>query len=73
MTEQIKAGWKTTEFYGALGSGILGIAMTLGFIGPEGVEQGTAMIEELAGSLITAASIFGYTISRGLAKKNELK
>ncbi len=69
MTEKIKEGWKTTEFWGAVATGVLGVAMTLGFIGAEEVEQGVTMITELAGAFITAAGVLGYTISRGLAKR----
>ena len=61
----IKAGWRTTEFWitvvVALGSLIWGA----GLLDPEGA--GTA--NKVFGLVVSGLSAVGYTISRGLAKK----
>ena len=61
----IKAGWRTTEFWitvvVALGSLIWGA----GLLDPEGA--GTA--NKVFGLVVAGLSAVGYTISRGLAKK----
>ena len=63
--KEIKAGWRTTEFWitviVALGSLLWGA----GLLDPEGA--GTA--NKVFGLVVSGLSAVGYTISRGLAKK----
>lgn len=54
---KMKTGWKTTEFWVTVFTGITGILGTYG-----------GMIPEPWGLIVTAVVACGYTISRGLAK-----
>ena len=58
-----KPGIFTTEFYITLGVQLLGAAVTTGVV-PTG-----SYWEKVAAMLLMAASAFGYTYSRGVAKK----
>jgi uncharacterized protein (DUF697 family) len=65
----MKDGKSTTEFYLSILGAVLGVVVAAGFLTPE---QSTVLVEsaeKIAGSLITAASVLGYGVSRGLAKR----
>ena len=66
----IKSGFKTTEFWVSLATGIFGILVTLGVFTPEQANDIITSIGTGAGGIITAVSAFGYAISRGMAKKD---
>lgn len=66
----MKEGYKTTEFWLALLGSVLGVAVTAGILTPE---QSSALVEsasQISGAIITALSALGYSVSRGLAKKD---
>jgi len=65
----MKEGYKTTEFWVSIFASVMGIGVTTGYITPE---QSTAMGEAattIAGSIVTIGGALGYSLSRGLAKK----
>lgn len=65
----MKAGYRTTEFWIALASQVLGILVILGVITPE--QQGAVVegLNQIIGAALMVASSFGYSISRGMAKQ----
>ncbi len=68
--ETTKPGYKTTEFWVTVVCQILGILALAGVISPE---QNTALadgVSQIVGAVVTALATFGYSISRGLAKKS---
>ena len=65
----IKSGWKTTEFWCQTIVALLGILYAAGLIAPEGA--GTA--DKIAAFAASALASFGYSLSRGLAKKADGK
>jgi len=62
-------GMRTTEFWLGLFGAILGVVVSLGWLTPEQATGLRGAGEQLAGAIISALSILGYQISRGLAKK----
>lgn len=65
----MKEGKKTTEFYISIFGAVLGVLVTTGLLTPE---QSSALVESVAqisGAVISALSVLGYNVSRGLAKK----
>ena len=71
MNKSLKPGWKTTEFWVALISQILGLLVVLGVITPEQQNTLNQAATQVAGGVVMAASAFGYCISRGQAKSNK--
>jgi len=65
----ITEGMKSSEFRVALVGILLGIAMYSGVISPEQISAVVEIAEKIAGALLTAFSVAGYEVSRGLAKK----
>ena len=65
-----KPGYKTTEFW------VTAVCQVIGILGLSGIftaEQATALTEaipQIVGAVVMAFSAFGYSISRGSAKKN---
>ena len=63
-----KPGYKTTEFWVSVITGVTGLLVVTGTLN---LEQSTAIGEaaqSISGAVIAVASAFGYAISRGLAK-----
>lgn len=60
----VKPGYKTTEFYITLGVTVLGMLWGAGIFG-----EGTSLDRAL-GLAAMALAPFGYTLSRGAAKKS---
>ena len=69
MTDKIKTGYTTTEFWMALATSIFGVAMALGFMTAEDVDSWTQIVKEFSGAIITVVSVGSYAVSRGIAKK----
>jgi hypothetical protein len=66
----VKPGIRTTEFWLSLAALIFGGLALFGVISPDDVEPATQAVGQIAGGVITILAIFGYTVSRGLAKRN---
>ncbi len=65
-------GYKTSEFWGALITNLLGIAMLMGYVNAEeGEELGNA-VKTLAGAVITIVTTLGYIHERTALKKANL-
>jgi hypothetical protein len=65
-------GWKTSEFWGALITNLMGIAMLMGYVNAEeGEELGNA-VKTLAGAVITVVTTLGYIHERTALKKVSL-
>lgn len=64
----MKPGYATTEFWTSLATAVTGLATTMGYLTPEQASPLVQAITQIAGGVIMVASIFGYAISRGLAK-----
>jgi len=60
---KLKPGWKTTEFWVSILSGLAGIAVALELISHE-------QLDAFWGLVMTVGSAMGYSISRGIAKTN---
>lgn len=63
MSNEIKAGYKTTEFWLSAVAAIIGLVYASGVIG-EGTQA-----DKIVGFAAAALTTLGYTVSRGLAKK----
>ena len=63
--KEVKPGWKTTEFWITVMVALGSLLWGAGLLDPEGA--GTA--NKVFGLVVSGLSAVGYTISRGLAKK----
>jgi hypothetical protein len=63
MDDQIKPGYKTTEFWLAFAASVVGAAFASGLIPSE------SPIEKILGLAATVLASLGYTVSRTLVKK----
>jgi len=61
----VKPGWKTTEFWISVIVAVCSLAWGAGVVDPEGV--GNA--DKVFGFVCSAMAALGYSVSRGLAKK----
>ena len=73
MENNVKPGWKSTEFYGKLLAQLIGLSVLFGVFTPEQAEILTNSVEMIVGGLLTAAPEIAYAISRGLAKSKSDK
>lgn len=69
MPNNTKPGYKTTEFWVALATGVTGILATLGVITPEAAQGTSGAVGQIAGGVLAGLAALGYGVSRGLAKK----
>ena len=67
----MKPGIKSTEFWVVVGVQIVGLLLTLGIFTPEQASAFEKAIPQLGGIAAMLAASFGYSISRGEAKKGE--
>ena len=65
-----KPGWKTTEFWTMIVSAFFGLLILFGIITNFESNSMLAYINNIAGSLMTVASVVSYILSRGKAKQN---
>ena len=65
----MKDGKKTTEFYVSLFGAVLGVVVAAGFLTPEQSNTLVDCASTISGAVLTALSVLGYGISRGMAKK----
>jgi hypothetical protein len=68
-----KPGTKTTEFWLTIIAQLIGIAALFGWFTPEQAAGLREHIPAIAGGVIQVFSIFGYSISRGIAKSGKPK
>ena len=64
-----KPGLQTTEFWVSIAACLVGIATTVGWFTPDQASTTVQGIAQVAGILGTVGAAFGYSISRGNAKK----
>lgn len=67
----IKSGWKTTEFWMAIGISIIGLLLMGGFFG-----QGDGLltkVNNVSGAIMIIGPCISYILARGKAKQNENK
>ena len=65
--EEVKPGYKSTEFWITLCVTLASLAWGAGVVDPEG----SSNADKVFGFICSAAAALGYTISRGLAKKQD--
>lgn len=63
--QEVKPGYKTTEFWLATAATVIGLLYASGIIAPTGTDGLSKALAFIATSLTT----LGYAVSRGLAKK----
>jgi uncharacterized protein YunC (DUF1805 family) len=69
----MKKAWQTTEFWAALITNLLGIAMLMGYVNvEEGEELGNAL-KSIAGAVISIATTLGYIKARTDVKKARIE
>lgn len=61
---ETKPGWKTTEFWLTAAAALLGLAWASGFVPVD------STLDRVLGLVASALASLGYSVSRGLAKKN---
>lgn len=66
----MKPGYRTTEFWLALGTQVLALLVVLGVITPEQQDALGTSWQQIVGAVVMAVNAVGYAISRGLAKRN---
>lgn len=59
-----KPGYRTTEFY------LASLAMLVGILLASGLIKDGSQADKIAGYIVAALGTFGYSVSRGLAKKS---
>ena len=64
-TNEVKPGYKSTEFWITVCVTLASLAWGAGIVDPEGVSGA----DKVFGFVCSAAAALGYTISRGMAKK----
>ncbi len=64
--DNVKPGWKTTEFWITVVVALGSLLWGAGVLDPEG--SGTA--NKVFGLVVSGLRAVGYTVSRGLVKKN---
>ena len=65
VKNEVKPGWKTTEFWITVIVAVGSLLWGAGILDPEGI--GSA--NKVFGLIVSGLSAVGYTISRGLVKK----
>ena len=71
--EIMKPGWKTSEFWVTVAVQFAGILATMGVFTPDQSDAMTEAITQIGGIVAMLASAFGYSISRGVAKRDVAK
>lgn len=66
--ENVKPGYKTTEFWVTVVCQLIGILSLAGIITPEQSTDLSAAIQQIVAAVVMGASAFGYSLSRGNAK-----
>lgn len=69
----MKPGYKTTEFWVTIAVQIVGILTTTGMFTPEQAGAITDAVIQIGGLVAMIASAFGYSLSRGSAKRHIIK
>ena len=64
----IKAGYKTTEFWVSLATGLCGLLVTVGVFDAAQASEVAAAIGKVAGAVVMAVSSGAYAISRSKSK-----
>jgi len=67
----MKPGHKTTEFWVTVFIQVVGLIAALGYLTPEQSSSIVDAITQLGGIVAMVAAQFGYSLSRGAAKKNQ--
>ena len=65
VKNEVKPGWKTTEFWITAIVALASLAWGAGVVDPAGTEGA----DKIFGFVASALAALGYTVSRGLAKK----
>ena len=65
---ELKPGWQSTEFWVSIATSLSGLAVTLGYLTTDQTTPLIKAVEQISGGVIMVAGVFGYAISRGLAK-----
>ena len=64
-----KPGWRTTEFWMSIVASLIGVFAATGAFTPEQASALNQGMTEIVGTLTPVLAAFGYTLSRGQAKK----
>jgi len=67
----MRPGYRTTEFWVTVAIQIIGILATTDVLTPEKADSVTRAVTQIGGVVAMVASAFGYSISRGMAKKGQ--
>jgi len=67
----MKPGHKTTEFWVTIFIQVVGLVAALGYLTPEQSSTIIEAITQLGGIVAMVAAQFGYSLSRGTAKKHQ--
>jgi len=67
----MKPGHKTTEFWVTIFIQVVGLVAALGYLTPEQSSTIVEAITQLGGIVAMVAAQFGYSLSRGTAKKHQ--
>ena len=67
----MKTGYKTTEFWVTVLVQLVGFVAALGYLTPEQSSTLVNALTQLGGIVAMVAAQFGYSLSRGNAKKSQ--
>lgn len=66
---ELKPGWQTTEFWVTLVVQLVGLFAALGYVTPDQSSALSQAAVQIGGAVSMVAAAFGYSLSRGIAKK----
>ncbi len=72
VSDAVKPGWKTTEFWLSLATSLSGLAALLGFITPIEAGQISGGLVQVVGGIMSTVAVIGYSWARGTAKQTDI-
>jgi fumarate reductase subunit D len=69
MNNELKPGYMTTEFWVTVMVQLVGLVAALGYVTSDQSSVLTQAVTQIGGIVSMVAAAFGYSLSRGMAKK----
>lgn len=69
MDNNIKSGWKTTEFWTSIGTVVVGLGVLFGAFTPAEASDLMLTVSKVVGGLMAIVPTVGYALSRAKSKQ----